>query len=229
MSATRCRSRTRLYGLVGDSLKISRVVWRTASSMPLVVAGGDDGDLDAVAAQDLQHELPRAPVGVVGEHDVRALRQHREQGGGDRRHAAREQQPLLGRLERRQLALRDALRRIAVAAVLLALDAALEVVGELGGVGEGVGRGLDDRLGDGVDQLGARLAAVDGAACSARRAGNDRAATSDLQHLDLVGVALDRLGDRAAARPRSRAAGWRTWSGRLRSRPGDRPSSARRT
>jgi hypothetical protein len=32
MSATRSRSRMRLYGLVGDSLKINRVVWRTASS-----------------------------------------------------------------------------------------------------------------------------------------------------------------------------------------------------
>ena len=52
---------------------------------------------------------------------------------------------VLGALERGQLALRHALRRVAVAAVLLALDAALEVVGELGGVGEGVGRRLDDR------------------------------------------------------------------------------------
>ena len=41
--------------------------------------------------------------------------------------------PVLGALEGRQLPLRDALGRVAVAAVLLALDAALEVVRDLAG------------------------------------------------------------------------------------------------
>jgi len=111
-------------------------------------------------AQNLQEKLARAPVDVVGHDHVRALREHGEQRRRDRRHAAGEQQRVLGVLQGGQLALRHPLGGIAVAAVLLALDAPLEVIGELGGVGEGVGRGLDDGLGRGRGELGPRLAAV---------------------------------------------------------------------
>ncbi len=121
------------------------MVGRIASAMRVVVAARHRRALDAVAVQRLVQELAGAAIGVVGDDHVRAARQHREERRRDRGHAAREQQAVLGAFERGELLLGDALRRVAVAAVLLALDAALEVVAQLLRVGERVGRRLHDR------------------------------------------------------------------------------------
>ena len=126
----------------------------------LVVARGHRGHLDAVARERLVEELPRAPVAVVGDHGVRAARQHGEERGGHGGHAAREEQAVAGALEGGQLGLGDLLGGVAVAPVLDALDLAVEVVLQLLGVGEGEGRGLDDRGRQRVGGLGPRLAAV---------------------------------------------------------------------
>jgi hypothetical protein len=88
--------------------------------------------------------------------------QQGQQGGRDRGHAAGEQGARAGGLERGELLLGDGDGRVAVAAVLVALEAALEVVAQLGGVAEGEGGGAGDRGGDGVAGLLPGLAGVDG-------------------------------------------------------------------
>jgi hypothetical protein len=125
-----------------------------------VVTGWHRRALDAVAVQRLVQELAGAPVRVVGDHDVRAARQHGEQRRGDRRHAARHQEAIAGAFQGGELLLGDPLRGVAVAAVLFALDPVLEVVAQLLGVGERVGRRLHDRRGQRVARLLARLAGV---------------------------------------------------------------------
>src|SRR5690242_8874178 len=97
----------------------------------LVVPRRHRGDLDAVAREGLVEELAGAPVAVVGHHHVGAAREHREQRGGHRPHPAREEQAVARTLQRRELGLRDALGRVAVAAVLDPLDLAVEVVLQL--------------------------------------------------------------------------------------------------
>ena len=138
---------------------------------PLVVPGGHRRDLDPVPAQDLVEELPGSPVRVVGHDDVGALGEHREERRGDGGHAAREQEALLGALQSRELPLRHALGGVAVPAVLVTLDAALEVVRDLLAVPERVRRGLDDRRRQRAGQLLARLAAVDRLRARARLPG----------------------------------------------------------
>src|SRR5690606_33094139 len=83
-------------------------------------------------------------------------------------HAGREQHRVLAALEGRELALDGAPGGIAVAAVLVALEAALLVGAHLGRVGEGVGRGLVDRGGERVALAMVALAAMDGARRVAR-------------------------------------------------------------
>src|SRR5205085_4438696 len=102
----------------------------------------------------------RAAVAVRGEDDVVARLEQLEQGGGHGGHPAGEESAVLRTLQRRDLALCSADRGIAVAAVLLPLEIALEVPGQLRGVGEAVGRGADDWCGHGVVRLAALLASV---------------------------------------------------------------------
>src|SRR5262249_8001562 len=128
----------------------------------LVVTGRYRRPRDAVAVQRLVQELPGAPVAVVGDHDVGAAREHGEERRRHRGHAAREQESGLGALECGQLGLGDLLRRVAVAAVLDAVDLAVEVVLQLLRVGERVRRGLHDRRGERVPGRRPRLAPVDG-------------------------------------------------------------------
>ena len=64
-----------------------------------------------------------------------------------------------------ELPLRHALGGVPVAAVLVALDAALEVVRDLRAVPEGVGRRLDDRRRQRAREVQARLAAVHRTGC----------------------------------------------------------------
>jgi hypothetical protein len=92
---------------------------------------------------------------------VGALGEHGEEGRGDGGHAAREQEALLGALEGRELPLGHALGRVAVPPVLVALDAALEVIGDLLAVAERVRGRLHDRGRQRAGQLLPRLAAVD--------------------------------------------------------------------
>ena len=128
----------------------------------VVVAGRHGGDLDPVALQRLIEELTRPSIGVVGGDDVRATREHREQRRRHGGHAARKEQAVAGALERRQLGFGDLLRRVAVAAVLDALDLAVEVVLQLLCVRERERRRLHDRRGERVRRLRAWLPAVDG-------------------------------------------------------------------
>ena len=94
-----------------------------------VVARGDGGHLDAVAGQHAVEELARVPVAVVGDDDVSTAREQREERGRHGAHAAREQEAVAGALERGELRLRDALRRVTVPAVADALvEFAVEVV-----------------------------------------------------------------------------------------------------
>ena len=90
------------------------------------------------------------------------MREHGVQRGRDRRHAARENQTIFGAFERREFLLSDALRRVAVAAVLFAFDAVLKVVVQLLRIAKSVSRRLHDGRGQGVPQLRARLAAMNG-------------------------------------------------------------------
>jgi hypothetical protein len=83
----------------------------------------------------LGQELPRAAVGVVGDDDVGIMREHGVERRRDRRHAAGKEQAVLGALQGRELLLGDALGRVAVAAVLFALDAVLKMVVQLLGIG----------------------------------------------------------------------------------------------
>jgi hypothetical protein len=70
---------------------------------------------------------------------------------------------------RRELLLGDALRRIPVAAILLALYPVLEVIVQLLGIGECVGRRLHDRRGQGVAEFGPRFAAMNRQGAKAER------------------------------------------------------------
>src|SRR5262249_29841328 len=85
------------------------------------------------------------------------------------RHAAGEQEPRFGALERGELVLGDPLGRVAVAAVFHAIDAAFEVVLELLRARERVRRRLEDRGRERVTRLGSRLAAVHGHRARAER------------------------------------------------------------
>ena len=204
---------------------------------PLVVAGGHRGDLDPVAAQHLVEELPRAAVRVVGHDDVGALGEHREERRGDGGHAAREEEAFLGALQGRELPLRHALGGVAVPAVLIPLDAALEVVRDLPAVPERVRRGLDDRRRQRAGELLARLAAVHrlgardpargrlgAAAAGGAGAGAGEGGGSGIPTLSRAGqirppsaASCPRAGGsrraRAGRRGRSRAADSHAWSG----------------
>jgi hypothetical protein len=95
--------------------------------------------------QDLRQKLPRAAIGIVGHNHVRVVRKHsvhRRRHGG---HAAGKEQTIAGAFERGELLLGNALGRVTVAAVFLALDAALEMIMQLLRVGKRVRRGLHDR------------------------------------------------------------------------------------
>ena len=126
------------------------------------VARLDQRVLHPEPGEERAHELARAAVAVRGEDDVVARLEQLEQGGGHGGHPAGEESAVLRTLQRRDLALCSADRGIAVAAVLLPLEIALEVPGQLRGVGEAVGRGADDRRGHGVVRLAALLASVHG-------------------------------------------------------------------
>ncbi len=128
----------------------------------LVVAGGDRRDLDAVPGQHGVEELTRATVAVVRHDDVGAARQQRVEHGRHRAHPAREQETVRRSFERRELRLRDLLRRVAVPPVVDAgVDLAVEVILQLLAVRPRVGRRLDDRRGERVRGLLPRLAAMD--------------------------------------------------------------------
>ena len=221
IAAKRSMSRMRLCGLVGDSR--DEHARRRADGVleRLVVARRHRRHLDAVAVQRLVQELPRPAIAVVGDDDVRAARQHREQRGGDRRHAAREQETRLGALERGELVLRDPLRRVAVAAVLDAVDPALEVVLQLLRVGERVGGRLHDRRRQRVARLRPRLAAVHRERARARSArgrlsgaGTSRPLPLARAHVRTPGGAPARRDARWRGRPgRDRRAARRACSG----------------
>src|SRR5262249_53800692 len=95
--------------------------------------------------------------------------ENREEGRRDRRHGAGEEEAVSRAFQRGQLGLGDLLGGIAVAAILDAVDLALEVVLQLLGVGEGEGGRLHDGRGQRGRGLGTRLAAVHGQRAEAAR------------------------------------------------------------
>ena len=155
------RSTTRRYGLVGDSDRMTLVLPGTSAVLQAgEVARRDQGGGHAVAAEEGRHELPGAPVAVRGHHQVIPGLQQRQQRGGAGGHAAGEQRRLGRPIQRGQLALGRAHGRVAVAAVLLALGPALEVVAQGCGVVEHVRGRADDGGGDGVVGVAVQLTGV---------------------------------------------------------------------
>ena len=168
---------------VGEAFEVDdAVVWigrRLADEQPrrranrlldrLIIARRHYRDFDAVTMQHLGQKLPGAPVRIVRHDHMGIMRKHGVQGRRDRRHAAGEEQAILGAFQRRQFLLGDALGRIAVAPVLLALDASLKVIVQLLGIGESVGRRLNDRRGQSIAELRPRLTAVHGKGAEAER------------------------------------------------------------
>src|SRR5206468_12867011 len=108
-------------------------------------------------------------VRIIGYEDMGILGEGGVQGRSDWGHAAGEEQAVPGTFKRGQLLLGDVLRRVAVAPVLLALDASLKVVAQLPGVEKCVGCGLNDRCGKRVAELWPRLAGVHGKGADAAR------------------------------------------------------------
>jgi hypothetical protein len=126
-----------------------------------VVARGDGGHLDAVAGQHAVEKLARVPVAVVGDDDMSTAREQREERGRHGAHPAREHEAVAGALERGELQFRDALRRVAVPAVVDALvDLAVEVILHFLAGRPRVRRRLYDRHRQRVRRLPARLATV---------------------------------------------------------------------
>ena len=138
-----------------------------------LVPGLDQRRLDAEPGEKARDELPRTPVAVLGEDDVISSLEKLEEGGGGGSHPAGEERGIFGALQRGELLLRGADGGVSVPAVFLALDVALEVPLDLRGVGEGVGGGPDDRGGDGVVRLVARLTPVHGESPGLRFFGTD--------------------------------------------------------
>ena len=126
-------------------------------------------NLDAVAMQHLGEKLPGPAIRIVGYDDVRIVRKHGVQGRRDGGHAAGEEQAVPGTFKGGELLLGDVLGRVAVAPVLLALDASLEVVAQLLSVEKCVGCGLNDRGGERITELWPRLAGVHGEGADAAR------------------------------------------------------------
>ena len=126
------------------------------------VGGLHQSGLDAQPGEEPGDELARAAVAVAGEDDVIAALEQLEERGGGRGHAAGEEGGGLRAFQGGHLLLRRADGRVPVAAVLFALEVAGEVPLDLRRVGERIGGGEDNRRGDGVVCLLARLASVDG-------------------------------------------------------------------
>ncbi len=141
----------------------------------LVIPRLDEGVLDAPAGQHRRNELPRPAVAVGGHDDVLAALQQGEKRRRARRHPAREEDAVLGAVQLRDFPLRCSDSRVAVPAVFLALNPALEVVANLRRAVEGVGGRADDGLRDGVERFLPPFAAARGACPGAGRPGGHRA------------------------------------------------------
>src|SRR4029450_9667434 len=119
--------------------------------------------------QHLGEKLPGPAIRIVRYDDMGIVRKYGVQGRRDRGHAAGEEQAIPGAFKGGELLFGDVLCRVAVAPVLLALDASLKVVAQLLGVEKCVGCGLNDRCGERITELWSRLAGVHGKGADAAR------------------------------------------------------------
>src|SRR4051812_25238473 len=105
--------------------------------------------LDAEASQRISYEMTGAPVNVAEQHHVVARFHEGQDGRGDRRHTAREEERVFGSVERGHAMFHLAHGRVPISAILLPLGIlvlSFHVPREIGAALERVGRsGYDGR------------------------------------------------------------------------------------
>ena len=97
----------------------------------LIVAGSSHRDFDAITVQHLRQKLTSPAIRVICDNHMRSVRENGKERGRNCGHAAGKQQAIFGAFELRQLLLGDTLRRVAITAVLLALDTSFKMVAKL--------------------------------------------------------------------------------------------------
>mmetsp|Transcript_13584 Transcript_13584/g.39341 ORF Transcript_13584/g.39341 Transcript_13584/m.39341 type:complete len:481 (-) Transcript_13584:300-1742(-) len=109
------------------------------------VVGRKDGQANIHLRQKVDHELARAPVAVRRGNDVAVSGHEGQEHAGHAVHATRRHQTVLRALQVANLGLHRLHRRVAVAAILVALEPTLVILDELPGVVEPVRGCLHDR------------------------------------------------------------------------------------
>ena len=132
----------------------------------LVVAEGNQGAVDPVAAQKLLAEFERAGVALVGQQKMLARLQQKQQGGGHGRHPAADRDRVLGTFQFGDLGFEGAHGRVAIAPILLPFgglpeEAILGVGDQVGRARKGIDGTLDNRNGQAVVRSKACFTSVD--------------------------------------------------------------------
>ncbi len=137
-----------------------------------VVTHRHDGAIHPELLEEVQAELARAAIRVVGDHDMSAGLQQRQQSRSHRRHAGRIQHCRFRALKRGQLGLGGGYGGVAIAAILGAAfgrapHSRIHKIAQVGGVLERVGRRLHHRRRERVVGVGPRGPGVHGGGGSA--------------------------------------------------------------